>query len=547
MALMSKDSSRPSIDGFTLKRRTPENDGLGWKYSNKDVHKTQSQQFMRPHVDRGQASSTSTQAPEILPRPEAVRDTGGLRRADIDESLKAVDRPSPKRTKKQPRRWFLKKPVLIGVIILAIAVGGGGFLLSKLASITGRVFSSGNVFDLLGSGTKLKQDANGWTNVLVFGTSEDDKGHDGAMLTDSILVLSLNQAQKKATMVSMPRDMWVRYDTDCQFGYQGKINVVYECAGSINNSLENIDVVKGANALKKKVGEVFGLDIQYYVKVNYAVVRESTTALGGVTVQVEGAFGAPGIYDAGMGKLLKLPNGPATLQGEQALAFVRARGEAPGSYGLNGNFSREQNQQKMIVAIQKKALSSGTLTNPVALNNMLESLGNNIRTDFSTGEVKTLSVIGKDMSADKVVHINLNDEKHPVVNTGMYNGQSIVKPIAGLSDYTKIQGYIQGQMTGGSLETEDATVVVLNGSGKAGVAASKQTELTKAGLLNVTTGNTTFKPGSSIVWYDTTGGTKPKTQAKLANLLGRQPTGATLPAGVQSTADFVIIIGDGTN
>lgn len=546
MSLMSKDPSRPSIDGFTLKRRTPDSEGLSWKYDNKEVHGGK-QQFMRPHVDRGHAMSTPHAAPEILPRPEAVRESG-LRRAEIDESLKAVDKPAEsKKRKKQQRRWFLKKPVIIGVIILAIGLGGGAFLLSKLASITGRVFSSGNVFDLLGSGTKLKQDTNGWTNILVFGTSEDDKGHDGAMLTDSILVVSLNQEQKRATMVSMPRDMWVRYDTDCQFGYQGKINVVYECAGSINGSLTNIDVAKGANALKKKVGEVFGLDVQYYVKVNYAVVRELTTALGGVTVQVEGAFGAPGIYDAGMGKLLKLPNGPATLQGEQALAFVRARGEAPGSYGLNGNFSREQNQQKMIVAIQKKALSSGTLTNPVAVNSMLESLGNNIRTDISTGEVKTISMLGKEFSADKIVHINLNDEKHPMVNTGMYNGQSIVKPIAGLSDFSKIQGYIQGQMSGGSLESEDATIMILNGSGRAGAASTQQTVLTKAGLLNTTTGNTAYKPASAIVWYDTTGGTKPKTQAKLANLLGKQPTGATLPTGVQSTADFVIIIGDGTN
>lgn len=469
-------------------------------------------------------------------------------RADIDESLRAVDQaPQPKRKIKKTKRrhWFLRKKVLIPAAILLLLLLSGGYFLTKIMAVSARVFSGGSVFDLLSAGTKLKVDSNGWSHILVFGTSEDDPGHDGANLTDSILVVSINQEKKVAAMTSVPRDLWVTFDQPCVVGYQAKINAVYECAGAINGSFSDIDAVKGAVALQKKVGEVFGLDVQYYVKVDYSVVRDVTTALGGVTVTINSPD-PRGIYDSNMGKLVKFPNGPVTIQGEQALAFVRARGDGYGSYGFDNNFTREEDQQKTILAIRDKALSMGILTNPVAVSNLLDSLGNNIKTNFSTGEVKTLATLGKDISADKITRINLKDDKHPVVTTGMYNGQSIVRPIAGIDDFSKIQAYIQGQLEGGSIETEDATILILNGSNRVGAAASQQTQLTQQGLLNTTVGNTAYRPTEAVVWYDLSGGKMPKTLAKLTSVLGSTPTGTTLPSGVTSTSDFVIIIGNST-
>lgn len=525
---MKDHSSRPSIDGFTLRRQTSDVGGLERKSLDAYNIPTQS---MRSRTERAYAAPSSEQ-PEILPRPEIVQDKG-LRRADIDESLRAVDDENQSKKKQRKHvRWFRRKSVIAAFIMVLLLGSGGLFFVSKLMSLSGRVFGSGNVLDLLGAGAELKKDDNGWTNVLLFGTSEDDAGHNGAALTDSIMVLSINKTNKAATMVSMPRDMWVSYDMACTWGYSGKINALYQCYA------ENGDVAKGATALKDKVGEIFGLDVQYYVKVNYTVVRQLTTALGGVTVTVESSD-PRGLYD--INTKLKLPNGPATLQGEQALAFVRARGDG-GGYGFEGsNFVREQNQQKMLVAIRDKALSLGTLSNPAKVLSIMDALGDNIRTNFSTAEVKTLASMGKEIS--NVTHINLYDNDKRVVTTGMYNGQSIVQPLAGVGVYTGIQSYITAQMNGGSVETEDATVQVLNGSGKVGAAAAKQTELTQAGLLNITVGDTSYAPKSAVVWYDTTGGKKPKTQAKLSSVLGKKPAEATLPAGVQSTADFVVILG----
>jgi LCP family protein required for cell wall assembly len=392
------------------------------------------------------------------------------------------------------------------------------------------------------AGQALKEDKYGRTNILVFGTSEDDAGHSGAALTDSMMVISLDQDKKVASMVSMPRDLWVKYDTDCEFGYEGKINVVYECAGAVDGDLNNIDVATGAQALQNKIGEVFGMDVQYYVKVNYSVVRDVTTALDGVTVNVEAAGDSEGIYDSNT--KLKLPNGPATLKGEEALAFVRARGEGAGSYGLNGNFSREVNQQKMVVAIRDKALSAGTLSNPVAVDGLINSLGNNIRTNFVAAEIKTLVNLAKDIPSDGIKSISLVATDNPMVTTGPYKGQSIVRPIAGVMDYSEIQAYIREQIDGGSVASEKATIEVLNGSQTVGAAATKQTELSQAGFLNISIGDSSYTPDSSLVWYDRSEGKKPKTTEQLAATLGKASAGSELPSGVQSDADFVIILGN---
>jgi len=529
---MKDHQARPSIDGFSLKRRTTD---MGNMHGKPPESSQVPQQFLRPQTERANVTNPS-EAPEILPRPEVAQNNAGLRRADLDESLRAFDDEEPKKKKKQRgrKKWYKRKSVIAAIIIVALLIAGSAYFIAKFISASGRVFS-GSVFDLLGSGVELKKDENGRTNILLFGTSEDDPGHGGAALTDSVMVLSLDKANKSAAMVSMPRDLWVDYGQACVAGYSGKINALYQCYAGDG------DVAAGANALKDKVGEIFGLDIQYYVKVNYTVVRELTTALGGVTVNVE-SEDPRGLYD--INTKLKLPNGPATLQGEEALAFVRARGDG-GGYGFAGsNFVREQNQQKMLVAIRDKALSLGTLSNPAAVIQIMDALGDNIRTNFTTAEVKTLANIGKDVDANKITHIDLNDGDKRVVTTGSYNGQSIVKPVAGIGVYTGIQEYIKTQLDGGSVESEDATIAVLNGSDTVGAAAAEQTKLKQEGLLNITINDTAYSPKSSLIWYDTTGGKMPKTQAKLASVLGKQPAGTALPTGVQSTADFVIILGN---
>ncbi len=534
---------RLSIDGLTMKRRAA---GKAADAHAMTLGKTE----LRPHERSGnlrsqteRSAAVSSKAPEVLPQATAPS-YGGLKRSDIDQSLEALDNEPPVK-KKRVRRFRKISKKKVALVLLLLVVLAAGYFVFKFVVAGGRVFS-GNVFDLLGSGVQLKQDTNGRTNILVFGTSEDDPGHSGANLTDSIMVLSLDQEKKNAAMVSVPRDLWVDYGEACLSGYSGKINVVYACGE------ENGGETVGSQRLMDKVGEVFGLDIQYYAHVNYSVVRDTVDAVGGVSVLID-SDDPRGIMDRNMDwtcqyrcYLVKWPNGTATLNGEQALALARARGEGAG-YGLGGgNFDREKYQQRIMVALRDKALSAGTLANPIAVNGLMDALGNNLRTNFTAAEIKTLTELATEVKNESIRSISLVSEDHPIVTTGMYSGQSIVRPIAGIDDFSDIQAYIKQHLQWSELSGENESLEVLNASTMSGVAAKEQTVLEKAGFVNITVGDTSFASSGDVTWYDMAAeGTMPKTRQKLIDTYGKA-SGTTLPTGVQSDADFVILVGNGT-
>jgi hypothetical protein len=302
------------------------------------------------------------------------------------------------------------------------------------------------------------------------------------------------------------------------------------------------------------VGENFGLDIQYYIHVNYTVLRQSVDAVGGITVNIESSD-PRGILDRNFDwtcryqcYLVKWPNGPAQMNGEQALALARARNDA-GGYGLSrGNFDREQNQQKILIALKDKAVSGGTLANPIALNGLIDSLGDNVRTNFDVGEIKTLVSVASEVNNTNIKRIDLVKAGSAVLTTGSSpSAGSIVRPIAGLYDFSKVQSYVRSQLTV-SNDAEEASIEILNGSDLSGVAGRKATELTRAGFTDISTSDTpTDSSYAAIQWYDLTGGKKPKTLEKLKSTLGLSPKTGGLPSGVTSDADFVIILGNGSN
>jgi LCP family protein required for cell wall assembly len=486
---------------------------------------------------------------ETLPTPkiESVAERE-LNRADIDASLNGID-VTPELKPKTRRRLPSKKTVKrLFIVLILIAVIIAGYVGIKALIASGKVFR-GNLFDLLGSAQQLKTDQYGRSNILVFGTSEDDPGHGGADLTDSIMVLSIDQKNKNAAMMSIPRDLWVKFGTACNAGYEGKINEVYNCYSGGGK-----DETKGAEALMKNVGDNFGVDIQYSAHVNYTVVRQAVDAVGGVDVTIESSD-PRGILDRNFDWIcryqcykVKYPNGPAHLDGEHALYLARARNDPTGyaAYGLpQGNFDREKNQQKILAALKSKATSAGTLSNPLAVTNLIDSLGNNVRTNFSGAEVKTLISLGKDIPNDKITSISLVDPGHMVVTTGNVGGASVVRPVAGVYDFSEIQSYVRQKLN--SLSGESAVIDVLNGSDAVGVATAKADELRAQGLTVDKTADAPAGNYAPIQWYDLSKGKSPKAAAKLKQTLGVDATSTILPASVQSSADFVIIIGNGAN
>lgn len=483
---------------------------------------------------------------------------------DIEDSLNQIDDITPpesedsgrhqrrarrhqmERQAKKPRKKVSKGKVvkwIVIVIILAI-LGVVGYLAVKAFLAGGKVFN-GNPLDIITTKTRLAEDDNGRTNILIFGTSGytmDENAWDGAMLTDSIMVVSLDQDNNDAYMMSLPRDLYVRNNCPALGKTSGKLNEVFYCAYTTDK-----DEVAGAEALMAKSGEILGLDIQYYIHADWTALVQAIDAVGGVDVTIE-SDDPRGIYDSSTG--IKYANGEvAHLDGEKALALARARNHNYGDYGLSGgNYDREKNQQKILAAFQQKAMSAGTLLNPVAVNNLIDSLGNNLITSFETGHVQTLIDIASNLQADHIKQLPFvgRDDGGPnliatYAPNGTYLGEA---PVAGVYDYSEIQAYVAQNLSSDPVVMEGATIDVLNGSDQAGLAAKKAEELEDD---NYTIGSIDNAPAStteSVTIYQLNSDMT-NTATALKDKYGVEPIQGEL-TGYYTTADFVIVFGTGS-
>lgn len=450
-------------------------------------------------------------------------------------------KPEPSRRKKIIKRTLL--------ILLLIGLLVAGFLGWKVLKNATKVFN-GSVLGIFDS-TKLKGEDQGRVNILLAGTSEDDPGHDGAMLTDSIMIVSLDTKNNNAFMLSVPRDLWVNYQTQsCSVGYQGKINAAYTCGEQIKFN-EGGYAEGGIGLLEKIIEDNFGLDINYYAKINYTAFRDAVDAVDGIDITLK-TDSPNGILDRIFDwecnyrcYKVKYPNGPLHLKGEQALDLARARGDFTGypTYGTGNDFGRTERQRQMLLALKDKALSIGILSNPAKLSSLLDAAGNNVTTDFKTNELRRLYEVGKKIDSKNITSIGLTDEDVNLVQTfTSANGQSAVRPVAGVTNFTQIKNYINKLISTDPVVREGASVVVLNASGVAGLAQTQADELAKKGLSVQGVGNAASRGTTAIFSKNTS---KNSTKRYLEKLLGVTITSdqAAVPEAAGYSADFVIVIG----
>lgn len=547
-----------STDGFILRRRAqqarinqrPTLDSVRGQVPSQyliDPTKQSPQQSATAGAPRLVRPGNTANASLALPQPTRQQVPMNLNLDDQDRNAgpvkpKRFGKGGKGRFKKMLTKKNLKRAGLVLLVLLVVAAGYFGW---KILMTSGKVFKGNPISGIFNQAKPLKADANGQSNILLFGTSEDDPQHPGGDLTDSIMIASVNQKRKDAYIVSIPRDLHVTYGRACMSGYAGKVNALYQCVKDKSGE------EAGAAALRQKVGEIFGIDVQYSAHLNYTVLRQAVDAVGGITVNIQGDD-PRGIldrnfdWDCPKGPYtcynVKYPNGPANLNGRQALFLARARGDVPPTYGLSrSNPDRQDNQRKIFLALKDKAVSAGVLTNPVKVNGLLDAVGNNLRTNFDTEEIKTLVSLGKTVPSSSITNWSLEDEARPLATANCFSGD--VCPNKGPTDFSAIQKIAQALATGDTAALEDAKVDVLNASGVAGLAQIKATELA---AKNITIGQVDSAPTSlgpqPVQFYDMTGGKKPGTLKKLQTLLGVKVSSGK-PAGVSTNSDFVIIMG----
>lgn len=344
----------------------------------------------------------------------------------------------------QKPRWkrILKRVLLVLLIVLIL---GGLWLGWKFVSNNVKIFGWSGLVDMFKT-TKLQGEDEGRVNILLAGNSADDPGHAGAQLTDSIMVVSINTKNKTGYILSIPRDLYI----DAIPSDYSKINEVYQ-DGEKNGFSESGYAAGGMGLLEKTITEHFGMKINYYALVNYTALKEAVNAVGGIQVTI--ASSDPrGLYDPSPDllnnrqPLVNLPNGTVTLDGTAALGLARARGNGRGSYGYaKSDFTRTENQRKMLVALKDKAASLGTLSNPIKLGKLMDSLGSNVKTDLKAGELRRLYGLSKEIPSSGIKSASLNDAdgKNLLSSYRTRTGQSALVPLAGIDDYSSIQAYIQ--------------------------------------------------------------------------------------------------------
>jgi LCP family protein required for cell wall assembly len=538
-------NNRPSIDGFIPRRPGSQ---LG------DLHTMKNPDRAVEPIDRSLHTGDNVTTSIVgAPREDKL-----IGRNDIDELLRGIDDTETpkgkkdKRSRRDRKNSRVRRPkskagriikwTLIGLLVIGLLAGG--YLVVKTFLASNSIFQ-GSIFDIV----KIephKEDENGRSNFVIFGTAEDDEGgtHAGATLTDSIMVLSLDQDKKDVYMMSIPRDLWVEYGEMCSVGFQGKINAAYFCGSN-----EGEDEAAGAKAMQAQAEKITGLDIQYYIHLNFTAVVQAVDAVGGVDVTIE-TPDPRGILDRNFDwkcnytcYYVNYKQGEvAHLDGERALALARAR-NAQGGYGLpGGNFDREKNQQKIVKALREKALSAGTLTNLGAVTGLIDALGQNLRTNIETKEIRTLMDIGQKTSNDSIISLSLVEEGNQLVTTGPHNGQSIVRPIAGLLNYGAIKEYVNESVTAEPFVREEPHISVMNGSQTAGVAQIEADKLEDMGFVIDVVGNAPEGTYGRIEIYQINAD-KTKTAAKLQEVYGVTVKTTAPPMSVVGETDFLIIVG----
>ncbi|HEY6540418.1 MAG TPA: LCP family protein [Ktedonobacteraceae bacterium] len=158
-------------------------------------------------------------------------------------------------------------------------------------------------------------------NILMMGYG--GTGHAGAFLTDSLVIMSIIPSTHHTTLISVPRDLWVQYPPNS--GNYTKINAIYTMASN-----GNANPVAGGDAIAQKVSLVTGLNISYWMTINFTGFKRFIDAIGGIDVNVPDTFNAcyPKNDDASVDASwikIQFNKGLQHMNGATAIEYARAR------------------------------------------------------------------------------------------------------------------------------------------------------------------------------------------------------------------------------
>lgn len=311
------------------------------------------------------------------------------------------------------RWWEIVIIVLVGLFIAETVYFYAIFARTKNKIFHPRTSATNLVANIGAPKTNVvvdkKNEYRDYTTFLLMGIGGE--GHAGGTLADSIQVAALNNKTNELKIISVPRDLYLKLDA-CGMG---KINEMDQCGVKLWG--EN-----GGGAFSKSiVSQVLGMPINYYVKMDFNGFKELINLLGGIDVEVDKI-----IVDSITG--LNLEPGMTHMNGDLALAYARTR-------YTDSDFDRSGRQQKIILAVKDKLLSSEIYLNPFKLYKILDVISDNLITDLSSDNAFSYLKKAREFkTADTYVIDNRKDNL--LYSTTNSVGSYILLPVA--KDFSEI-------------------------------------------------------------------------------------------------------------
>jgi len=326
-------------------------------------------------------------------------------------------------------------------------------------------------------GEELDTDIYGNTNILLLGIGGGD--HDGANLTDTIILASIDQENNIIPMLSLPRDFYVDME---ELDSWSRINQVYEMGS------KKYDSETGIQLLEEAIEDITGIKIHYYVKIDFQGFKDIVDSLGGVEINVENAIHDPYYPLDGTIKYetFDLATGLQTLDGATALKYARSR-------KTTSDFDRSKRQQKLLFAIKETALSKDILLNPGKITGLYNAVSQNFETNLSLRQIIELAKLSENIGQANIsTHVITDDPTRCggflyVPERDLFGGAFVLVPIG--NNYDFIHQYIDLIFHYPEVVTDEVKIQVLNGTKTAGLAGDAMAVLDRLCLNVIRYGN----------------------------------------------------------
>lgn len=239
---------------------------------------------------------------------------------------------------------------------------------------------------LPGDQVVLRGEERGRINILLLGKAGE--GLPGSNLTDTIMLASIETETKKVALLSLPRDLYI---PKTESGAGGRINSLYQQGLNQETPMEPI---------KEAITLITGEPVDYFFIMDFAGFESVVDALGGIMVDVPKDFYDPRYPGKNYSyEIFELKKGWQELDGSTALKYVRERHDDP-----EGDFGRAKRQQQVLQSIKNKAYHPTTYLNFFRINNLFESVADNVETDVTIPEMQSFYELSKTLDTQNITN-----------------------------------------------------------------------------------------------------------------------------------------------